>query len=118
LGYPEAEISLVLVDDAEISRLNLAYLGREGPTNVLAFPMLEGAYSDLTPGLLGDVVMSVETARVEAEAGGYTLEEMLDFYLIHGILHLVGYDHEGAADEAARMEDKTNELWQVLGYLN
>ncbi len=108
---------MVLVDDAEIGSLNYEYLGREGPTNVISFPMQEGFFGEVNPDLLGDVVMSVETALVEAEAGGCSPEEMLDFYLIHGILHLVGYDHEGAASEAeaARMEAKAHELWQVLG---
>ncbi|MBW2060450.1 MAG: rRNA maturation RNase YbeY [Deltaproteobacteria bacterium] len=116
LGYSEAELSLVLVDDAEISRLNKEYLNREGPTNVISFAMKEGSFSQINPELLGDVVMSVETAAAEAEKGRLTLEEMLDFYLIHGILHLVGYDHEGSPKEAARMEAKSKEMWRTLGY--
>ena len=116
LDCPETEVSLVLVDDAEIARLNQEYLGRSGPTNVIAFSMQEGRFAQVNPGLLGDVVISVQTALAEAAEGGYTLEEMLDFYLIHGILHLVGYDHEGSAGEAARMEIKANELWRILGY--
>lgn len=116
MDCPETEVSLVLVDDAEIARLNQEYLGRSGPTNVIAFSMQEGRFAQVNPGLLGDVVISVQTALAEAAEGGYTLEEMLDFYLIHGILHLVGYDHEGSAGEAARMEIKANELWRILGY--
>jgi len=116
LGYPEAELSLLLVDDAEIGRFNRDYLGREGPTNVIAFSMREGLYAEINPQLLGDVVISVETAATDAEKGGFTLEEMLDFYLIHGILHLVGYDHQGSLEEAARMEAKGQEIWRMLGY--
>jgi len=116
LGYPETELSLVLVDDSEISRLNQVYLDRQGPTNVISFSMQEGPYNEINPQLLGDVVISVETAAVDAEKGGFTLEEMLDFYLIHGILHLAGYDHEGSPDEASRMETKSEEIWRILGY--
>ncbi|MFH1139419.1 MAG: rRNA maturation RNase YbeY [Pseudomonadota bacterium] len=116
MGCPKAELSLVLVDDEEIARLNSEYLGRQGPTNVLAFPMLEGEFSGLNPDVLGDVVISVPTTLAHAEDGGYTPEEMLDFYLVHGILHLLGYDHVDDPGEAARMEAKTQELWDLLDH--
>ena len=117
MDVPEGELSVVLVDDGEIADLNQRYLGRSGPTNVLAFPMLEGQYSEINPGgILGDVVISVETVIREAEEGGLTPEEMLDFYLIHGILHLVGFDHLGTREEAERMEARTHDLWQILGH--
>lgn len=115
MGCPDSELSVVLTGDDEIAGLNEEYLGRQGPTNVIAFPMMEGAFGDVNPGLLGDVVLSVETVDREAADLGYTMEEMLDFYLVHGILHLVGYDHEGSAEEAARMEEKNIELWKILG---
>ena len=104
-----------LVDDEEIADLNEAYLGRSGPTNVLSFSMREGEGGGVVPDLLGDVVLSVETARREADSAGLKWTEVLDYYLIHGILHLVGYDHESGGDEAARMEAKTEELLRVLG---
>ena len=110
-------MSVVLVDDEEIADLNQRYLGRSGPTNVLSFPMLEGDFSEINPGgMLGDVVISVETVIREAVEGGLTPEEMLDFYLIHGILHLVGFDHLGTQEEAERMEARTRDLWQILGH--
>ena len=115
MGYPEAELSIVLVDDHRISELNEEYLGRSGPTNVISFPMLEGAFAEVNPHVLGDVVISVETVARQAGESGYTPEEMLDFYLIHGILHLVGYDHEGSPQDAALMEAKTHELWLPPG---
>ena len=111
----ETELSLVLTDDAGIADLNRDYLGRTGPTNVIAFPMTEGDFAGVNPGLLGDVVISVETAAAQAEGSGYTPLEMLDFYLVHGILHLVGYDHEQGPEEAERMEAKTRELWEAAG---
>jgi len=116
LGCHEGELSLVLVDDAGIGRLNQEYFRRDGPTNVMAFPMLEGEFSQINPGLLGDVIISVERAAAEAGDCGYSPEEMFDFYLIHGILHLMGYDHEVSAGEAARMEARSIELMRVLGH--
>ena len=116
LEFPEAELSVMITDDDGIQELNRDYLNRDRPTNVISFPMQEGDYGDVNPNVLGDVVLSVETVARDAEALGYDLLEMLDFYLIHGILHLIGYDHEGAADEAAQMEAKTRELFEALGH--
>jgi probable rRNA maturation factor len=79
--------------------------------------MTEGEYGSLNPNLLGDVVLSVDTTGRQAEEGGFTLEEMLDFFLIHGILHLAGYDHLGSAEEAERMDARTWELWESLGHV-
>lgn len=103
-----------MTDDAQIRDLNQTYRGIDAPTNVLSFPMQEGEFSDLTPGLLGDVVISCETAEREADEAGIDISERMSQLLIHGILHLVGYDHErGDADESA-MEDKSLELMKIL----
>jgi len=116
LGCPDAELSVLLVEDPEIATLNKEYLGRTGPTNVISFPMQEGEFTDITPDLLGDVVISVETSDREAEEGGIPPEERFLELLIHGILHLLGYDHEkGDEAEAARMEEKTRELMAEVG---
>ncbi|MBQ7249402.1 MAG: rRNA maturation RNase YbeY, partial [Deltaproteobacteria bacterium] len=105
LECPEAELSVVVVDDAGIQELNRDYLGRDRPTNVISFPMLEGEESGIVPGLLGDVVISADTAARDAEEAGSTFEREFFFLLIHGILHLVGFNHEGVDDaEIARME--------------
>lgn len=93
-----------------MARYNRRYLGRQGPTNVLAFPMQEGPFPEINPQLWGDVVISTETARREAQEAGITLNERIQFLLIHGLLHLSGYDHEGSASEARRMEAKTKEI--------
>lgn len=90
--------------------LNHRYRGRSGPTNVLAFAMAEGAFADLRPELLGDVVISVDTLTREAQRDGVPLKDHLIRLLIHGILHLTGYDHEGSEAEAQRMEEKTETL--------
>jgi len=107
---PDSELSVVITDDPAIALLNEQYLGRVGPTNVLAFPQGEGDFAELTPGLLGDVVVSLDTARREANEN--RLDETEHFYrlLIHGLLHLIGYDHLTDEEEAARMEELTEEL--------
>ena len=100
----EAEVSLVLVDDQEIKRLNLEYRGIDAPTDVLSFAMLETGEEEpeilgVEPGLLlGDVVISLETAVRQAEEYGHTLEREICFLAVHGILHLLGYDHQHAEE--------------------
>ena len=110
LDCPEGELSIVIADDPQIQELNREYLHRDKPTNVMAFPMLEGDFPDITPSLLGDVVISVETADKEARDGDMTFMERFDQLLIHGILHLFGYDHEQDEEEAVEMEEKAVEL--------
>jgi probable rRNA maturation factor len=114
LGCLEAELSLLLTDDAGIARLNRDYLSREGATNVIAFPMREGEGADPDDPLLGDVAISVETAQREAEEAGLSFEERLYRLLIHGILHLLGYDHERPGSDARLMEAKEEELMALL----
>ena len=115
MASPEAELSLLVVDDDGIAPLNQQYLGRQGPTNVIAFPMQEGQFSELSPHLLGDVVISVETCQREAQTAGIAFERRFIELLIHGILHLFGYDHEKSSAEARRMEQKSEALLQRLG---
>jgi len=114
LGHPEAELSILLVDDPQIAAMNRAHLSREGPTNVMAFPMQEGPYTHLSPHLLGDVVISVDTASREAQAAGLDLEERLNQLVVHGLLHLCGYDHERNAADARRMAVKSRQLLKTL----
>jgi probable rRNA maturation factor len=114
LDSPEAELSIVLVDDDEIAALNQEYLRRSGPTNVIAFPMQEGAFGDITPHLLGDVVISLDTCRRESEGAAMPFEERFDQLLIHGILHLFGFDHVTNAADAERMAAKSEELVMVI----
>lgn len=106
----DAELSLVICDDDFIAELNQQYLGRTGPTNVLAFAMGEGEGAGLTPGLLGDVVVSTDTALREAAENGLDPAEHFMRLVIHGILHLLGHDHEQGGPEAKRMEALTEEL--------
>jgi probable rRNA maturation factor len=114
LDCPDGELSILIVDDLQIEALNKRYLNRSGPTNVIAFPMREGRFSNITPQLLGDVVISVEAAMREGEPAKISMEDRFDQLLIHGILHLFGYDHEKSKEEADKMENKSNELLGVL----
>jgi probable rRNA maturation factor len=115
LGHPEGELSIVLVDDPQIAAMNQAFLKRKGPTNVIAFPMQEGPFADLNPQLLGDVVISVDAAGREAGSAGIGLEERLTQLLVHGLLHLCGYDHECNAAEARRMAAQSRRLLKRIG---
>ena len=111
MGCDESEVGIVIVNDEEITRLNHQYLQRNRPTNVIAFPMASGDPSAPNPHLLGDVVISAETAKRQAEAVGGKTEEEIFFLMIHGILHLLGYDHEKSPDERRKMEAKERELF-------
>lgn len=114
MDSPEAELSIVLVDDPQIAQLNQTYLDREGPTNVIAFPMQEGDFADVSPDLLGDVVISTDRTAAEAAELGISYRDRFDFLLIHGILHLMGYDHETSKTDEVIMEAKTDELFALI----
>jgi probable rRNA maturation factor len=116
VGCGPKELSLVLVNDRQIAMINRDYLGKDKPTNVISFAMSEGEFGDLGSGILGDVIVSVDTAfRHAGESGSDPLDE-IRYLLIHGILHLIGYDHETGAD-ARVMRKKEAELFSALrGY--
>ncbi len=115
LGFPDGELSILIVNDAGITELNETYLHRSGPTNVIAFSMREGDFPQISPQMLGDVVISTETARQEADAAGIPFRERFVQLLVHGVLHLFGYDHEGPEAAAAEMDRKTADLLGRLG---
>lgn len=126
IGLSGVELSVALVDDATIHELNRSYRKKDKPTDVLSFPMHErpagwkpkGARGAeigagwTHPGPLGDVILSIETARRQAEAQGRPLLDELTMLLAHGILHLVGYDHRTAAEDR-EMTARTRELEAV-----
>lgn len=115
MGCPDAELSVTIVGDRSIRGLNREYLGRDKSTNVISFAMGEGDFADLNPQLLGDVIISADTTAREAEEGGMTFFSRLSFLLLHGILHITGYDHErSGVVEAARMEVKEQEIFALL----
>jgi probable rRNA maturation factor len=110
LGFEEAELSVLLVSDRRIQQLNLQYLGRNRPTDVLAFSQWEGGGDAIHPDWLGDVVISAETAQAQAVRESVGLNQELDLLLVHGILHLIGHEHTQGAAEAAAMKRKQTQL--------
>jgi probable rRNA maturation factor len=114
------EVSVLLADDARLHELNRGWRGKDRPTNVLSFPAGDpvGATAAVPggpPRLLGDIAVALETARAEALAEGKPLDHHLSHLLVHGTLHLLGYDHEGDEGEAVTMERRETELLAGLG---
>ena len=101
--HPDAELAIVLVDEAAMEQLHVQWMDEPGPTDVLSFPMDElrpGTEEEPSPaGLLGDVVLCPQVAQVQAETAGHTLMDELLLLTTHGILHLLGFDHAEPADE-------------------
>jgi len=108
------ELSITIVNDVEIESLNRDYLNRDGPTNVISFPMCDGDFSEISPHLLGDVVISIDTAIREGEHAGIKTDERLSQLLVHGILHLFGYDHDTSPNEEKKMTTKSIELLRLI----
>jgi len=115
LGCPEdTELSVSIVGDRAIRRLNRDYLARDCATNVISFSLREGEWGEISCAL-GDVVISADTAERESQDGGIDFAERLIFLLLHGILHLCGYDHERSGETMAReMEQKEQKLFRML----
>ena len=113
-GRSDAELSILLVADKQIAELNRSWRRKNGPTNVLSFSLTEGDDTVMAFNLLGDVVISVDTAAREAKDEGISLHARLQALLVHGFLHLIGYDHEKSEHEATRMHKRENELLQQL----
>lgn len=99
LGLDRAELSVLLCDDRTIHALNRDYRRKDEPTDVLAFAMRDGEAGDLHPDVLGDVVISIDTARRQAGEAGRSLSDEITMLLAHGLLHLLGYDHRTRAEE-------------------
>lgn len=114
LDCDEKELSILFTGDDHIAELNLNYLERNGPTNVLAFPMSYGSHMDIESVMLGDVVISVDTARRESEAAGESIERTVFRLLVHGILHLLGYDHEKSSEDEIIMQTEEKRLLDLI----
>lgn len=128
----EAEVDLILTDDASIQKINLEYRKIDRPTDVLSFPMLNlsaaGDFTDIKEDIegnfnpdsgevmLGDIVISVPRVLKQADAYGHTIKREFAFLIVHSVLHLLGYDHIAPAD-AAFMENKQEEILKELNIL-
>ncbi len=110
----DGEVSLLLVDDPTIRKLNREYRGLDRPTDVLSFALNEGDSPDPSPEMWGDIVISVECALRQAETYGHSFEMEMARLLIHGALHLLGYDHEISESEDKRMRMREAGILQVL----
>lgn len=115
VGEASAELGIMFVGDQRMRGLNRRYRGKDRTTDVLAFAMREAPNS--SAGLLGDVVIAVPTAVRQAKQGQRSLEEELIVLLIHGILHLCGYDHERSEKEARRMHRRERMILRTLARL-
>ena len=114
LECADKEISINFVDDAKIKQLNKQYLGKDKATNVLSFSLREDEYGNINPQVLGDIIISVETAQKAAVYGNLTVDQEIDFLIIHGLLHLLGYDHENTTTkETSKMRKKERELFNI-----
>lgn len=114
-----AEVSVSFVDNNEIRRLNKIYRDKDKSTDVLSFPLGENGVYDINNEtgacLLGDVVISMETAVKQARIYGHSLEREVGFLTVHSMLHLLGYDHETSALDAAKMHEKEELILESLG---
>ena len=113
------EVSISLVDDETIHQYNLQFRNKDKSTDVLSFPLGENGVYDVNPDtgrfLLGDIVISLETAIRQAKIFGHTVERELAFLTVHSMLHLLGYDHENGGLEEARMREKEEAILTSLG---
>ena len=114
-----AEISVTFVDDARIHELNKQYRDVDSATDVLSFPLGENGVYDKNPetgaSLLGDIVISLETAVRQAESYQHSLQREIAFLTVHSMLHLLGYDHVDGGIEAVHMREKEEHVLQELG---
>jgi probable rRNA maturation factor len=118
-GDGPVEFSLVLADDALVRQLNRDYRGKDRPTNVLSFALLDDVEDGIAPGdgepiLLGDVILAFETVTGEAREQGKSFKDHLTHLVIHGVLHLLGYDHVDESD-ADHMETTESRILARLG---
>ena len=119
-GVARADLSLLLVGDRFMRRLNRLYRGKDHTTDVLAFPIAPTLPSPfrgggLGRGLLGDVVISLPQAERQAARAGHRLDREITVLAIHGLLHLLGYDHERNVREARRMQRKERAILRAIG---
>jgi probable rRNA maturation factor len=114
LGFHDAELSVFFTGDGTIRSLNRKYRGKDAATDVLSFSLREGAFTHIHPELLGDIVISVPAAVRQAAAAGQSVNREIDRLLVHGLLHLLGYDHERSREDEKKMRRKESHLLKKL----
>ncbi|MBM3742784.1 MAG: rRNA maturation RNase YbeY [Actinobacteria bacterium] len=114
--HPDSELSISLVDEEEMSSLHMQWLNESGPTDVLSFPIDEIKPNSSTdgPGLLGDIVLCPNYAKKQAKDIGHSLQDELEILFVHGVLHLLGFDHRENAEKTAMFsrQDKILREWR------
>lgn len=117
--HPETELAIVFVDNDAMSQLHQEWMGLDGPTDVMSFPMDElraGTHQEPARGLLGDIVISPQVASEHAQQGGHSVADEIALLVTHGLLHLLGHDHHDD-DEKSTMFGLQDELLEAfLGY--
>ena len=113
-----AEVSITLTNDAQIHEINKNYRHVDKPTDVISFALQESVEPLITDGpainMLGDIIISVERARIQASDYGHSLRRELVFLTVHGMLHLLGYDHQ-EENERHEMEEEQRRIMKILG---
>jgi probable rRNA maturation factor len=112
-GQGDLEVGVLVTDDDTMRRLNVDFRGIDSTTDVLAFAMREGEDADLHPESLGDIAISLPTARRQASERGHALSEEIAVLSVHGLLHLLGYDH-ATDDEERAMESQADSVMKQL----
>jgi probable rRNA maturation factor len=119
--YGETEVSLTLCDGEYIRALNAEYRGKDSATDVLSFPLFDFEGETEEPPIdevmsnLGDIVISLEKAKEQAEEFGHSFERETAFLCVHSMLHLLGYDHERSEEEDVEMRSKQSEIMKIMG---
>ena len=115
--HPDSELSISLVDEDEMSTLHMQWMDESGPTDVLSFPMdeMKPNSSSNGPGLLGDIVLCPDFAELQAKNAGHSLQSELELLTVHGILHLLGFDHREAEEEKVMfgLQEKYLKEWRA-----
>lgn len=115
LDCADKEVSLSFVNDETIQQLNKQYRCKDKPTNVLSFSLQEGEFGNINPHVLGDIVISVDTAKIDASNNSRSFEQEIDYLIIHGLLHLLGYNHENTTkEETKKMQKKEKDLFGLV----
>lgn len=115
--HPDCELSISLVGESEMSSLHMQWMDESGPTDVLSFPMdeLKPKSAAQGPGVLGDIVLCPSYAKTQAEQAGHSLQDELELLTVHGVLHLLGFDHREAEEERVMFakQDEYLKGWRI-----